>query len=75
MSEAKNTVALAISSVLPPRFNGMLSLHPCTVASSKPAVISVSIKPGAITLQRMLREPNSKAVDLLKPIIAALEAE
>jgi hypothetical protein len=38
------------------------------------AVISVSINPGAITLQRILRDPNSKATDFEKPITPAFEA-
>ena len=63
-----------MSSGLPPRFNGILSLQPCTVFSSNLAVISVSIKPGAITLVLIFLEPNSKAIDLENPIIPALEA-
>ena len=35
---------------------------------------SVSMNPGAITLLRMFREPNSSATDLENPIIPALEA-
>jgi len=37
-------------------------------------VISVSIKPGAIALERMPREPSSSATDLVKPMMPALEA-
>ena len=39
------------------------------------AVISVSIKPGAMALQQIPRPANSRATDLVKPIIPALEAE
>jgi hypothetical protein len=43
----------------------MESLSPSfTTSSFNLAVISVSINPGAITLQRILRDPNSKATDL-----------
>jgi hypothetical protein len=37
-------------------------------------VISVSINPGAIALQRILREPNSSATDFVNPITPAFEA-
>lgn len=37
-------------------------------------VISVSINPGATALERIFREPSSSAIDLVKPIIPALEA-
>ena len=40
----------------------------------EPFVISVSINPGAIALQRMFLEPNSSAIDLEKPITPAFEA-
>ena len=63
-----------MSSGLPPRLSGMPFRHPSTTSSGKLAVISVSIKPGAITLERMLRDPNSKAMDFEKPMIPALEA-
>ena len=74
MSEAKNKQAFATSTVVPPRFNGIVSLQPCTTSSLSLAVISVSIKPGAIALQRMFLDPNSKATDLVNPITPAFEA-
>ena len=74
MSEAKKTHALAMSSGVPPRFKGIESLQPCTVASSNLPVISVSIKPGAITLLRTFLEPSSKATDFENPRIPDLEA-
>jgi hypothetical protein len=37
--------------------------------------MSVSINPGAITLLLIFLEPSSRATDLEKPIIPALEAE
>ena len=55
-------------------FNGIPSLHPCTVFSSRTAVISVSMNPGATTLQRIFLEPSSNAIDLENPITPALEA-
>ena len=44
---------------------------PSTTLGSSAPVISVSMKPGAMALQRMPREPSSKATDLVKPIIPA----
>jgi hypothetical protein len=59
---------------LPARFRGMASRQVCTVFSSSLAVISVSINPGATAFDRMPREPNSRAMDLVNPMIPALEA-
>jgi len=39
------------------------------------AVISVIMKPGAMAFERIPREPNSLAIDLVNPIIPALDAE
>ena len=75
MSEAKKTHALATSSGDPPLLSGIVSRQPCTVAGSSFSVISVSMNPGAIALQRMLLDPNSRATLLVKPRIPALEAE
>ena len=36
--------------------------------------MSVSIKPGAMALQRTLRLPSSAAIDLVKPMIPAFAA-
>lgn len=74
MSDPKKTQAFAISSGDPPRLSGILLRHPCTTSSGKLPVISVSIKPGAITLERILRDPNSRAIDFENPMIPALEA-
>ena len=59
---------------MPPRLSGIPARHPATTSSESFAVISVSIKPGAITLQRMFRDPSSRAIDFEKPIIPALDA-
>ena len=74
MSDAKKTHVLATSSGEPPLFIGMASLQPCTVFSSRTSVISVSIKPGATALDLTPLEPNSRATDLVNPIIPALDA-
>ena len=74
MSEARNTVVFATSSAVPPRFKGMLSLHPATTFGSNASVISVSMNPGAIALLRIFLEPNSKATDFVNPMIPAFEA-
>ena len=58
-----------MSSGDPPRLSGIPLRHPCTTSSGKLPVISVSIKPGAITFERMFRDPNSKAIDFENPII------
>jgi len=65
---------LAISFAVPPRLSGIALRQPSTISGASFAVISVSIKPGAMALQRIFREPNSKATDLVKPKIPALEA-
>ena len=44
------------------------------VFSSSTAVMSVSMKPGAMALTVMPREPSSLATDLVKPMRAALLA-
>ena len=74
ISDAKKTQAFATSSGVPPRFNGMVSIHPFLTFSSNVSVISVSINPGAMALQRMFREPNSLAILLVNPIKPAFEA-
>ena len=74
MSLASHTHVSAISEGFPPLFNGIESLHSCTTFSSKTSVISVSIKPGAITLHLIFLEPNSSAMDFENPIIPAFEA-
>ena len=74
MSDAKKTHTLATSSGVPPLFKGIASLQPLTTSSFNFAVISVSMKPGAIALHRILREPNSNAIDFVKPFIPAFDA-
>ena len=66
--------ALATSSGVPPRRRGIPLIHSFLTSSGNLAVISVIINPGAMALQRMFREPSSKATDLVKPIIPAFEA-
>ena len=59
-SEARKRTQLATSSAVPPRFNGMASRHCFTVSSGNAAVISVSIKPGATALQRIVSRSQFK---------------
>ena len=73
-SDAKNKHKLATSSTVPPLFRGIPLRHCFMVSSGSFSVISVSIKPGAMTLVLILREPNSKAIDFEKPIIPAFDA-
>ena len=75
MSLASQTHALATSAGVPPLLRGIEFLQFSIIFSSNFLVISVSIKPGAITLQRIFLEPNSNAIDYENPIIPALEAE
>ena len=63
-----------MSSTVPARFSGIASVQPSTTFGSRAAVISVAIKPGAMALQRMPREPNSNATDFVKPMIPAFDA-
>ena len=74
-SEAKNNEVFATSSTLPPRCSGIWLLHCSTVSDVRACVISVSIKPGAIALDLIFLDPNSNAMDLVNPIIAAFDAE
>lgn len=60
---------------MPPRRSGMVFAHASLTSSLSAPVISVMMKPGAIQLARMPREPSSLAVDLASPIMPALDAE
>jgi hypothetical protein len=53
----------------------MEASHALRASSGILAVISVIIKPGAMALERIPLEPNSRAIDLVNPIIPAFEAE
>lgn len=62
--DPRKITALATSSGVPPRFSGMASRRNClTVSSLRTPVISVSMKSGAIALQRGAGYPNSRATD------------
>ncbi|MNH35068.1 hypothetical protein D3C79_957200 [compost metagenome] len=56
------------------RFKGIDSAHFATCSGGNTSVISVLIKPGQTTFARILREPSSFAIDLVKPMIPAFEA-
>ena len=71
-SEARKTAAEATSSAEPNRLKEICFSISCLFF--KLLVMSVSIKPGAITLQVTFLRPNSLAIDLDNPIIPALEA-
>ena len=73
--DPKNTQTFPISLGLPPRFNGIELYQDLSVSSDKFLVISVSMKPGATTLHLIFLEPSSNAIDFVKPIIPAFEAE
>ena len=75
ISEAKNKQQFATSSGFPALFNGIFCIQVFTTSSPSAPVISVSIKPGAMALHRMFLEPNSCAIDLVKPIMPDLDAE
>ena len=63
-----------MSSGLPSRFKGICWVKAARCSSGKERVISVSIKPGAMVFTVTFLPPISRAKDLLKPIIPALEA-
>ena len=65
---------LAISSGFPILRSAILLAMALRASSGIFRVMSVSISPGAMALQRMLRRPISLAIDLVKPIMPALVA-
>lgn len=65
----------ATSSGVPPRFKGMIFIQSALASSEIWFVMSVMMKPGAIQLALMLREPISLAIDFARPIIPAFDAE
>ena len=73
-SLARNTQASATSSACPARFIGMPESQSCRAFSFTSPVISVSMKPGAMAFERMLRLPNSNATDFVNPTMPAFEA-
>ena len=75
MSEAKNNATSEIFSVDPVLFNGIFCFHDFKTSSGNLSVISVSMKPGAITLHLIFLDPSSNAIDLEKPMIADFDAE
>ena len=73
-SDAKKTHTLATSLGLPDLLRGMFLIQSAVTDSDNLSVISVTINPGAITLQRIFLEPSSRAIDFEKPIIPDFEA-
>ena len=62
----------AISSAVPFRLRGVIMTIGASMASSTPAVIGVSITPGAMALIRMPMAPSSRQAALVKPRMAPL---
>ena len=75
ISLAKNNAVSATSSGVPPLLNGIVFNHSSLASSGIWFVMSVMMKPGAIQLALMLRDPISLAIDLARPIIPAFDAE
>ena len=73
--EAKNDTQSATSLGVPKRFRGMEEAYLSLTSSGRPAVMSVSIKPGATALTLTDRPANSLAADFVKPMIPAFAAE
>lgn len=73
LSDAKNKHKFATSSGRPNLCNGTSFLNPFFDFSSKElSTIGVSMKNGKTELHLILYGPNSRAIDLLKPINPAL---
>ncbi len=72
--EARNDTAAAMSSGWPNLPSGTWPLKFVRCASVSARVMSVSMNPGAMTFAVMLREPTSRASDLVKPMMPALAA-
>src|SRR5216683_1777465 len=73
-SLARNATALATSSAVPSRASGIASINRALTGSPHSDVMSVSIRPGETAFTRIFREPNSLAIDLVRPINPALDA-
>ena len=73
-SDAKNMHTLATSDGLPDLLRGILFIQSSVTDSDNLSVISVTIKPGAMTLHLIFLEPSSSAIDFEKPIIPDFEA-
>src|SRR5437763_632938 len=71
----KKTPAAATSSAVPSRLIGVSFTSSPTISSvNEPLVSSVRTYPGATALHVMLREPYSRATDLVNPMSPALAA-
>src|SRR4029077_2718842 len=74
-AEHRNATAAATSSAVPSRLIGVSFTSSPTISSvNEPVVSSVRTYPGATALHVMLREPYSRATDLVNPISPALAA-
>ena len=74
-SLARYIQPLAISSTSPNLLTGIFTIILLFCSSVSLSVIGVDINPGAIRLHVIPRAATSKAIDLVKPINADLEAE
>src|SRR5574342_865370 len=74
LSLASQATQSATSCAVPSRASGIISISFCRAASGSAAVMSVSMKPGATALTRMLREASSRATDLVRPMRPTLAA-
>src|SRR5207247_10665807 len=67
-SEHRNPTAAPMSSAVPSRLIGVILTSSLTISSVRaPVVSSVRTSPGATALPVMLREPYSRAPDLVDP--------
>src|ERR1035437_9940651 len=73
-SEHRKAVVPAMSAGVPSRARGIWVRSAERASAVIAPVMSVSMNPGAIALQRMLREASSLATDLVSPINPALLA-
>ena len=73
-SDARNKHKLATSCVSPGLLRGIVLFQDSITDADKLSVISVLIKPGAMTLHLILLAPNSIAIDFENPIIPDFDA-
>src|SRR5665213_608175 len=64
-SEQRNAVDHAISAGVPRRASGIWAMMVVRACSGMAPVIAVSMNPGAIALQRILRDASSLATDFV----------
>ena len=73
-SLASHATAFAMSSAVPKRLSGIVSMYAFLTSSGRTSVIFDWMKPGATALQRTLREPSSFAVVFVSAMTPPFDA-